>query len=374
MKRPEVIYIVDTLGIHSGMHYYSEALVDTLGRELPIKVLSNYSTDLSRPFFSNFYGRNKLSGALLMLLGWMKLLLKVLGNRNEIFIVMSYGEWVNLPFLRVVSFSRRCVVDIHEVVAQASENNKRLRKAYGRLYSRKIKNVIIHSSRSSSMLDELGYAGNRLFVPHFRYCFGKTYDDARLGEDVRNAFVPSLTNILFFGNMTVNKGVDILIEAADSLPGPVREKVHFVISGKPNDYDPRQNDIRHPELFSIVARHINDDELVFLYSGADYVVLPYRKTSQSGILEMAVYFRKPVIASRIDYFRHVLTDFPSFGRLTGLSAQELGATLAEAPGWDRTVFFTQPDMDRYIHKEEMTAFREAFLSCVEWDTETFRRP
>ena len=62
---------------------------------------------------------------------------------------------------------------------------------------------------------------------------------------------------------------------------------------------------------------------MYLYEHTDYVALPYRKTSQSGILEMAFYFRKPILASDVPYFRRMLTEFPSFGILSGKMSRHM---------------------------------------------------
>ena len=85
----------------------------------------------------------------------------------------------------------------------------------------------------------------------------------------------------------------------------------------------------HPQSFQVFLKHINDDELVFLYKNTDYVVLPYRKTSQSGILEMAFYFKKPIIASNIPYFNMMLSKFKSFGMLTDLDIPSFTNTFSK---------------------------------------------
>ena len=108
---------------------------------------------------------------------------------------------------------------------------------------------------------------------------------------------------------------DILISAVNSLEPELRCKANVIIAGK--DFDGTVHRVQPSDkaAFKIVLRHIEDDELVYLYEHTDYVALPYRKTSQSGILEMAFYFRKPILASDVPYFRRMLTEFPSFRHL-----------------------------------------------------------
>ena len=48
-----------------------------------------------------------------------------------------------------------------------------------------------------------------------------------------------------------------------------------------------------------ITEYIPDYNINLFFSAADYVVLPYKRASQSGIIPMAYYFGKPVITSKI---------------------------------------------------------------------------
>ena len=65
------------------------------------------------------------------------------------------------------------------------------------VYSERFATVIVHSQRTNDLLEEYGYRGNRLFVPHFKYCFSKNYDIRRLGADIVSAIAEDKVNILF---------------------------------------------------------------------------------------------------------------------------------------------------------------------------------
>ena len=84
-------------------------------------------------------------------------------------------------------------------------------------------------------------------------------------------------NILFFGNITYDKGIDILISAVNDLEPELRCKANVIIAGKDCDGTVYRVQPSDKAAFKIVLRHIEDDELVYLYEHTDYVALPYRK-------------------------------------------------------------------------------------------------
>ena len=127
----------------------------------------------------------------------------------------------------------------------------------------------------------------RLSVPHFKYCFKKTCNENQVEKEIQHSIAKDKINILFFGNINYNKGIDILIQTINALPQEQAEKLNIIIAGKDFDGTIHKISLMHPQSFQVFLKHINDDELVFLYKNTDYVVLPYRKTSQSGILEIS---------------------------------------------------------------------------------------
>jgi len=141
--------------------------------------------------------------------------------------------------------------------------------------------------------------------------------------------------------------------------------LHVVIAGKNFDDSVYSVQPTDPSLFSFLVRHIEDDELIYLYEHTDFVAMPYRKTSQSGVLEMAFYFKKPVIATCIPYFKQVLSTFPSFGIIGEDSCPEenysflLGNALNSSKK-----YFTDYDYLSYMSRPEFKYFLEDFSNWI----------
>lgn len=106
--------------------------------------------------------------------------------------------------------------------------------------------------------------------------------------------------LLFFGILRENKGLSILLDAMESLPG-----YSLTIAGRPESADQAQEIRRKLQAFpsgqvEFIDRFVSDEETVQLFDSADLVVLPYTAfNAQSGVLHMAMAHGRPVVASEV---------------------------------------------------------------------------
>jgi glycosyltransferase involved in cell wall biosynthesis len=120
--------------------------------------------------------------------------------------------------------------------------------------------------------------------------------------------------LLFFGNIRRNKGLDVLLRAAESLPdysltiaGEPRELRYFEAEVVPAVERLRAagRDVR------LRSEFIPDDQLGELFAQHSAFVLPYTTefTAQSGVVFMALTHGIPVIASAVGGMRDLLAEF-----------------------------------------------------------------
>jgi glycosyltransferase involved in cell wall biosynthesis len=107
--------------------------------------------------------------------------------------------------------------------------------------------------------------------------------------------------LLFFGEVRKNKGLDYLIKAEPLISASYSD-YSILVAGKflnepENNLAYYQSLITNPGRFSFIDRFIANDEVAGMFEGCDIVVLPYTSASQSGILTVAFGFGKPVIAT-----------------------------------------------------------------------------
>ncbi len=107
--------------------------------------------------------------------------------------------------------------------------------------------------------------------------------------------------VLFFGFIREYKGLRYLIE---SLP-LVRAKldVHLLIAGEvwgdAKPYHELISCLGMTASVTLVERYIPNEEVARYFAASDLVVIPYVSATQSGIVQLAYGFDKPVVVSRV---------------------------------------------------------------------------
>ena len=164
--------------------------------------------------------------------------------------------------------------------------------------------VLVHSENAVADLVSAGVDIGRIVqIPHgnfLRFCdnLGLNQIEAR-----RLLSLPdSARVVLFFGGISPHKGVDVLIEAF-SRALRVDPDLRLVIAGDPRmDVSEYERTIERLALGSRVLmdlRYIPFGEFAKFFVACDVVALPYRRNYQSGILQLAYGFGRPVIVTDV---------------------------------------------------------------------------
>lgn len=116
--------------------------------------------------------------------------------------------------------------------------------------------------------------------------------------------------LLFFGLVRSYKGLDVLLNA---LPEILRHvNLRLLVVGEFYDDESRYRDILRrngcDRAVTIVPRYIPADQVGIYFSAADAVVLPYRSATQSGIVQIAYQFSKPVITTDVGGLSEAVED------------------------------------------------------------------
>jgi glycosyltransferase involved in cell wall biosynthesis len=108
--------------------------------------------------------------------------------------------------------------------------------------------------------------------------------------------------LLFFGYVRKYKGLDILIEAMKMLVDE-EKKYKLLIVGEfyddPKIYKDQINRLGLNNNIQIINEYVPNEEVGKYFNISDVVVLPYRSATQSGILNIAYGFNKPVIVTKV---------------------------------------------------------------------------
>jgi len=210
----------------------------------------------------------------------------------------------------------RVVIEFHEV-QDTGEVRYRLAAAYVRRLSRSllrlVSGVVVHSRYDEELLGRTydfttkirAVAHHGPYDHHAPPQREVRRDGPRENQIESMGFpvTPGLTRLLFFGTIRPYKGLEDLIEAYDSLSDEEADRLTLTVVGEtwegwtlPADLVNRSQRRSH---IRFVNRYVSDAEVTDAFLATDAVVLPYRRSSASGPLHIAMSLGLPVIITAV---------------------------------------------------------------------------
>jgi glycosyltransferase involved in cell wall biosynthesis len=128
------------------------------------------------------------------------------------------------------------------------------------------------------------------------------YADLARREKMQRRAEDGTFRVLMFGRIYAYKGLEHLIRAEAALKDEV-PNLRITIAGRGDDAWALRPLMGVPDRYDIRTRYIDDPETAQLFLDTDLVVLPYTEASQSGVLNLAAAFGKPVIVTDVGELR-----------------------------------------------------------------------
>jgi D-inositol-3-phosphate glycosyltransferase len=240
-----------------------------------------------------------------------------------------FGKLDFVYFRVLKSLSVRVVCTAHEVRSTAGKSNWFDRARY-----RQADAVLVHSTNGVTDLLLDGVDESKIMrVPHANYLHfhnGPGLSSSRAKQLL--GIPPNGRSILFFGFVAPYKGLSILIDALSKLhqehPG-----LYLVIAGKPmEDFEPYKRQIARLGLQRHVIadlRYIPFDEFEKFFSAADVVALPYQRIYQSGVLQLAYAFGRPVVVTNVGGLGDTVTEDHTGLVASAADAQGVACAISE---------------------------------------------
>ena len=152
-------------------------------------------------------------------------------------------------------------------------------------------------------------------IPHasFSYYFKESVSSGT--EEIKH-------RIGFFGRIEPYKGLDLLVEAFELSK---TQGLKLLIAGSGAIETSLLERIKSNNNIELINRYIDDDEFQPLLDSVDFVVLPYKRASQSGVIPMCFAYGKTVIATNVGALEEQVPE--GTGIITSLNAADICAQI-----------------------------------------------
>ena len=253
----------------------------------------------------------RLFKAVESLLNYFWLLIRIFVERPTIlhFQWFPFMEFCSLDnyyvaLIKILRPEQKIVLTVHNVFPHemSPSGREKYKKRFLNM-DQYIAHYIVHvDSSKQEIMNVFGVPDQRISViPH-----GIFTPDYKLSCERRE----NGRHIIVYGYNSPYKGTDILLDALQLMPEDEKKTISLTVAGKMSDEYCSQLHAKAKGLnVKITPTYIPDQQLYEMIDKTDYIALPYRKISQSGVLLLALYFRKPLIISNLPSFVETLEGF-----------------------------------------------------------------
>ncbi len=179
-------------------------------------------------------------------------------------------------------------------------------------------------------------------APHPVYEY---FQDKYTQQQARQEFRLSIDDkvILFFGYVRQYKGLQILLEAMPQVLKAL--PVKLLVAGE--FYDNKENytslikKLTIEKAVAIFDDYIPNEKVGLFFSAADVVVLPYITATQSGIIQIAYHYNKPVITTRVGGLCEVVEEGKTGFTVPPENSEKLATAIVNFYKANETIHFAE---------------------------------
>jgi glycosyltransferase involved in cell wall biosynthesis len=158
---------------------------------------------------------------------------------------------------------------------------------------------IAHSQEDAANLKQLRRVAVVHYNPHPTYVVFAPGEAPSIEEAKRRLGLEGRRVLLFFGFVRGYKGLAHLLDAVALLD----PSYHLLVVGEFYDdraaYEPRLARLAERGQVTVVDRYVPNEEVGRYFLASDLVMVPYLSATQSGVIQMAYGFLRPVVATAV---------------------------------------------------------------------------
>jgi glycosyltransferase involved in cell wall biosynthesis len=232
-------------------------------------------------------------------------------SRQPNLVIFRYWLPFLAPCFGVISFlvRRHRETKVLFICDNVVPHERRLGDAtFTRFAFRFVDYFIVQSKSVESDLRRFAPTARYAFVPHPIYdVFGGLLPKTEARRQLR---LPDERIILSFGYVRKYKGLHLLLDALQLVIRQIPVKLLVVGEFYDNEENYRRKiqDLGLTDHVMVYSHYIPNEQVAVYFSACDVVVLPYISATQSGIVQLAYNFDKPVIATDVGGLSEVVID------------------------------------------------------------------
>jgi glycosyltransferase involved in cell wall biosynthesis len=137
--------------------------------------------------------------------------------------------------------------------------------------------------------------------------YADVYTHLVIDDDSNDNVDDDTKYVLFFGRIVEYKGLKYLIKSEPDICKK-NSKTKIIIAGGCSDFSYYESIMKNRKSFIIDIKWIKDEMITKFFKMANVVVLPYIEYSESGIIQLAYAFKKPIVATNVGSIAEYIKD------------------------------------------------------------------
>ena len=234
---------------------------------------------------------------------WRKTAKVILAEGDIDLVILPFWHSALAPALRGVAKSIKRLAPDTKVITimhnATSHDGKASDKWLTRRFLKRVDSVITLSDSVTQEVEVLAPSLPITTLFHPLYNDLSEEIDKNIAREKLGIPIKAKNVVLFFGLIRPYKGLDILLEAANSFC----KDTHLIVAGECygpwNKYEKLISENISQDRIHVFNKFIPDEELGTYFGAADLVALPYLSASQSGVTATAIHYNLPIIASNV---------------------------------------------------------------------------
>lgn len=288
-----------SLGRRGGSVRYATSVIDEL--DFPYEVFVSSFCIEKRPHKNitvPTYRNNVeflISSLFILPFLWLYLFIGLCTKKYSV-LYLPYTHYWNFIFILTFKlFNVKTISTIHDGIPHSGDDYYWLYKTNCFAIRKSDHLIFLTEFVRQKVSTNIGFSAKSSVIPHGLF----SYD----GVQIKNNPISTKPKLLFLGRICYYKGLDLLIQAVESLSPDSFE--HLIIAGENSHHLLQVH--QHPKVIWD-NKWLTDTEIATHINSADILILPYREATQSGVISIGIHSEKPMVCTNVGGLPEQLSD------------------------------------------------------------------